>query len=102
MGQGGGGREGGLGAEREPIGGSCECLVRGEGNRGGREVASWARVVEVGKVASGPKMGQLVGAVSAWCEVRAAKRAMAIFVETGWWRHGGWSRGREGASWSEL
>ena len=71
MGQGGEGKEGFLGAERGPVGGSCECLVRGEDNRGARGVANWARVVEVGRVASGPREGQLVGAVSAWCEVKA-------------------------------
>ena len=76
--------------------------MRGEGNRGGRGVANWARVVEAGRVVSGRRGGQLVGAVSAWCEVRAAKRARAMFVGTGWWRQGGWSPSREGASWWEL
>ena len=54
--------EGGLGAERGPVGGSCECLVRGEGSQEGR----------------------------------------AVVVGPGWWRQGGWSQGREGASWREL
>ena len=51
---------------------------------------------------SEPREGQLVGAVSAWCEMRAAKRARTVFVGTGWWRQGEWSRGPEGASWWEL
>ena len=102
MGQGGGGREGGLGAERGPVGGSCECLVRGEGSQESKGGDCWDRVVEAGRVVSGPRGGQLVGVVSAWCEVRAAERAKAGFVGRGWWRQGGWSRVREGASSWEL
>ena len=102
MGQGGEGREGGLGAERGPVGVSCECLMRGEGSRGARGIANWAKVVEAGRVALGPRRGQLVGAVSAWCDVRAAERARAVFVGTGWWKQGRWPRGREGASSWEL
>ena len=73
MGQGGGGREGGLGAERRPVGGSCECLVRGEGSQEGKGDVCWTRVVEAGRVVSGPRGSQLVGAVSAWYEVRATE-----------------------------
>ena len=32
-------------------------------------------MVEAGRMASGPRGGQLVGAVSAWCEVRAIEGA---------------------------
>ena len=96
------GREGGLGAEWGLASGLRDCLVQGESSRGGKGVANWARMVEAGRVASGPRGGQLVGAVSAWCEVRIAKRARAVFVGTGWWRLGGWSPGRERASWREL
>ena len=84
MGQGGGGREGGLRAERGPVGGSYECLVRGESSRGGRGVANWARVVEVGRVASGPRGGQLVGAVNACCAVRAAEGAGRLRIGPRW------------------
>ena len=102
MDQGGGGREDGLGAERGPVGGSYECLMRGEGSQEGKGGVCWDRVVEARRVVSGPRGGHLVEAVSAWYEVRAAKRARAVFVGIGWWRHGGWSRGREGASWWEV
>ena len=86
MGQGGGGREGGLRAERGPVGGSCECLVPGEGSRGGREVANWAKVVKAGRVSSGPRGGQFVGAVSAWCEVRAIEGPGRLRIGPEWWR----------------
>ena len=102
MGRGGGGREGGLGAERGPVGWSYECLVRGEGSQEGKGGVCWDRVVEVGRVVSGPRGGQLVGTVSAWCEVRAIEGAGGLRVRPGWWRQGGWPRGREGASWWEL
>ena len=85
--------EGGLGAERGPVGGRCECLVRGEGNREGKGVANWARVVEAGRVVSEPRGGQLVGGVSAWCEVSTTKGAGWLRVGPGWWRQSGWCRG---------
>ena len=77
---------GGVGAKRGPVGGSCECLVRGEGSRGGWVIANWAKVVEAGRVVWGLGGGQLVGAVSAWCEVRAAEGAEGLRIRRGWWR----------------
>ena len=58
----------------------------GEGSRGGTGVGNWSRVVEVGRVVSGPRGGQLVGGVSAWCEVRATEGAGGLRIGTGWWR----------------
>ena len=77
---------GGLGAERGPVGGSCECLVPCEGSRGGKGIANWAKVVKAGRVSSGPRGGQLVGAMSAWCEVRAIEVARGLRIGPGWWR----------------
>ena len=77
-------------------------MVRGEGSQEGKGGVCWDRVVEVGRVVSGPRGGQLGGAVSPWCEVRAAEGAGRLQIWPGWWRQGGWSGGWEEASWWEL
>ena len=77
---------GGLGAKRGPVGGSCECLVRSEGSRKGKGGVCWDRVVEAERAVSGPRGGQLVGVVSAWCQVRATEGAGGLRIGPGWWR----------------
>ena len=42
-----------------------------------------ARVVEAGRVVSGPRGEFLVSSVSAWCEGRAAERASAECIGPG-------------------
>ena len=77
-GQGGRGREGGLEAEREFPGGLCECLVRGEGNREGKQGGERAWAGGAGGVGSGPREDLEEGSMSAWCEVRAVERASKV------------------------
>ena len=48
-------REGWLGAKRGLIEGLCECWVRGEGSREGKQGGERARAVGAGGVGSGPR-----------------------------------------------
>ena len=84
VGQGARGKEGALRAERGIVGGSCECLVGGQGSREGKCGVCRARVVEAGRLVSGRRGELLVGSVSAWCESGGAVRANVVCVGPGW------------------
>ena len=71
-------REGWVGAERGFPRGLCECLVRGEGSREGKQGGETARAVGAGRDGSGPRRDSQEGSVSACCEVRAAERASKV------------------------
>ena len=72
------GREGWLRVEREFPGGLCDCLVRGEGSREGKQGGERARAVGAGRDGSGPRGDSEEGSVSAWCKVRASERASKV------------------------
>ena len=84
VGLGGSSREGGLGAERRIRGGLCECLVRGQGSREGKQAGEWAWVVGAGWMGLGPRRESVERSVSAWCEVRVAERARKVGRGRGW------------------